>query len=112
MTIFRPQYVSPLEFNNDVSGTLNLDYRFGENDGPKWIQNFGANALVTFTSGHPYTLGIGGADLEGDARDRQPIEPLNSSRTPATFQVDLRIDKTFNITEFLTLNVYLNVINL
>ncbi len=112
VTIFSPQYVSPLEFNNSFSGSINLDYRFGVDDGPSWLNQFGVSALATFTSGHPYTTGIGGADLEGDARDRQPVEPLNSSTTPATLQVDLRVDKTFNISSLFNLNVYVHVINL
>lgn len=112
VTIFKPQYISPLEFNNPFRGNLNVDYRFGVNDGGPILQQFGVSALMTFTTGHPYTQGIGGADLEGDARDRTPIEPLNSSTTPSTFQVDLRIDKTFTLFDKLNLNVYLYVINL
>ncbi|GJQ62654.1 MAG: hypothetical protein SCALA702_17070 [Melioribacteraceae bacterium] len=112
VTIFRPQYISPLEYNRSFSGSVNLDYRFGENDGPSFLEEFGVSALLTFASGHPFTAGKGGADLEGDARDRQPLEPLNSSRTPATFQIDLRIDKSFNIMDVIDANVYLYVINL
>jgi len=112
VTVFSPQYVSPLEYNNKFRGNLNIDYRFGVDDGGPILQQLGLSALLTFTSGHPYTRGIGGADLEGDARDRQPTQPLNSSTTPSTFQVDLRLDKTFNITDKLNLNIYLYVINL
>lgn len=112
VTVFSPQYISPLEYNNTFRGNFNIDYRFGENDGGPVLQQLGLSALITFTSGHPYTRGIGGADLEGDARDRQPIEPLNASTTPATFQVDLRVDKSFNLFDKLNLNVYLWVINL
>lgn len=112
VTIFKPQYISPLEFNNAFRGNLNIDYRFGVDDGGPILQQLGLSALMTFTSGHPYTQGIGGADLEGDARDRQPIEPLNNSTTPATFQIDLRLDKTFNLFEKLNLNVYVYVVNL
>lgn len=112
VTIFKPQYVSPLEFNNRFRGNLNIDFRFGANDGGPILERLGLSALLSFTSGHPFTQGIGGADLEGDARDRQPIQPLNSSSTPSTFQVDLRLDKTFSITEKLNLNVYVYVINL
>lgn len=112
VTIFRPQYVSPLEYNNSFSGSVNLDYRFGVDDGPSWLERFGVSALLTFASGHPYTTGKGGPDLEGDARDRQPLEPLNSSTTPSTFQVDLRVDKTFNIADLFDLNLYVHVINL
>jgi len=112
VTVFKPQYISPLEYNNAFRGSINLDYRFGKDDGPKALEQLGISALLTFNSGHPYTLGIGGADLEGDARDRQPIEALNSSTTPWIFQVDLRIDKTFNLYDKLNANVYIYVINL
>jgi hypothetical protein len=112
VTIFEPQYISPLEYNNDIRGNFNLDYHWGVDDGGPILQQLGLSALLTFTSGHPYTQGIGGADLEGDARDRQPIESLNSSTTPSTLQVDLRVDKTFNLFDMLNLNVYLYVINL
>lgn len=111
-TVFKPQYISPLEYNNSFRGNLSIDYRFGIDDGPSFLSQFGISALMTFTSGHPYTTGIGGADLEGDARDRQPTEPLNSSTTPWTFQVDLRVDKTFSIMDKLGANIYLQVINL
>ena len=112
VTIFRPQYISPLDFNNALRGNLNIDYHFGIEDGPSWLQEAGASLLITFSSGHPFTLGIGGEDLEGDSRDRQPIEALNSSSTPSTFQADLRIDKTFQLFDKLRLNVYVFVINL
>lgn len=111
VTVFRPQYVTPLEFNNAVRGSVNLDYRFAKNDGGPILEQLGASVLMSFNSGHPFTLGRGGADLEGDARDRQPLESLNSSTTPWNFQVDLRIDKTFNILDMLSANVYLFVIN-
>lgn len=112
VTIFSPQYISPLEYNNTFRGNLNVDFRFGVEDGGPILEQLGLSTLLTFTSGHPYTRGIGGEDLEGDARDRQPTQPLNSSTTPATFQVDLRLDKTFNLTSNLNLNIYLYVINL
>ncbi len=111
VTIFQPQYISPLEFNNAIRGNVSVDYRFGYQDGGPVFQEMGLSLLFTFSSGHPYTRGKGGANLEGDARDRQPLEPLNSSTTPSTFQLDLRWDKTFRIGEQLKLNVYLWVIN-
>jgi len=111
VTIFQPQYISPLEFNNSLRGNFNLDYRFGKDDGGPIFQELGASLLLTFNSGHPYTKGRGGADLEADARDRQPLEALGSSTTPAVFQLDLRVDKTFNIADALDLNIYLYVIN-
>ncbi len=112
VTIFKPQYVTPLEFNNSFRGNVNLDYRFGREDGPSVLQQLGGSILFSFNSGHPFTRGKGGDNLEGDARDRQPIEPLNSSTTPWNFQVDLRIDKTFSLFGSLNANIYLYVINL
>ncbi|NWF89997.1 MAG: TonB-dependent receptor [Ignavibacteriaceae bacterium] len=112
VTIFKPQYISPLEFNNSFRGNLNLDYRFGKDDGPSVLSEFGVSGLLTFNSGHPFTIGKGGADLEGDARDRSPLEALNSSTTPWVFQFDLRLDKTINIFEKLNANIYVHVINL
>ena len=112
VTRFAPQYISPLEFNNAVRGNINLDYRFSKDDGGPILQELGLSVLLTFNSGHPYTVGIGGADLEGDARDRQPVEPLNSSTTPWNYQVDLRIDKTVNLFDLLNANIYIYVINL
>jgi len=112
VTIFKPQYISPLEFNNSFRGNINLDYRFGRGDGPSVLDEFGVSGLLTFNSGHPYTIGKGGADLEGDARDRIPLESLNSSTTPWVFQFDLRVDKTIPIIDKLNANIYIAVINL
>ena len=112
VTIFKPQYVSPLEFNNAFRGNINIDYRFGKDDGPSILNEFGISALLTFNSGHPFTLGKGGPDLEGDARDRQPVEALNNSTTPWQFQVDLRIDKTVRLFDMVDANIYVFVINL
>lgn len=112
VTQFKPLYVSPLEYNNAIRGNLNLDYRFAEGDGGPVLERLGASALLTFSSGHPYTRGIGGADLEGEARSRTPVEPLNTSTTPWTFQVDLRIDKTVRLFDALNANFFVQVINL
>jgi hypothetical protein len=112
VTRFKPQYISPLIYNNAVRGNLNLDYRFGKDDGPSILHEFGVSLLLTFNSGHPFTLGKGGADLEGDARDRQPLQPLNSSTTPWNYQVDLRVDKSIELVDKLRANIYVYVINL
>ena len=111
-TIFKPQYVNPLEYNNAIRGSVNLDYRFARDEGGPILEQLGASVLMTFNSGHPYTRGTGAVNLEGDARSRQPVEPLNASTTPWVFQVDLRVDKTFRLFDALTANLSLYVINL
>ena len=111
-TIFRPQYVSPLTYDRPFKGNVFLDYRFAEGDGGPIFDQLGISALATFTSGHPFTRGFGGANIEDDARFRQPLEPLNSSLTPSTFNLDLKIDKSFRIFDELHANIYVRVINL
>lgn len=112
VTQFKPQYISPLEYNNAIRGNINLDYRFGKDEGGPILQQLGASALISFNSGHPYTRGIGGLDLEGEARSRTPVEPLSASTTPWNFQIDLRIDKTFRLFDAINANVFVFVINL
>ena len=116
VTVFEPQYVTPLDYNKPVSGNLNFDYRFGKNDGGPILQELGASVLLLFSSGHPYTQGQGKGNaqgsLEGDSRFRSPTEPLNASLTPSTFQIDLRLDKTVNLFDVLNMNIYIYVINL
>lgn len=114
VTVFRPAFVTPLDFNKSVYGNVNLDYRFPKDAAPV-LSQLGLSALLTFDSGHPYTLGEGKGDtqgsLEGDNRFRSPIQPLNSSTTPWTYQLDLRLDKSFSITDKLSANIYLLVLN-
>jgi hypothetical protein len=109
---FTPLYISPLEYNQAIRGALNLDYRFGKGDGGPILQELGVTFLATYASGHPFTRGAGSGSLELDARFRRPLEPLNASSTPSTFQVDMRLDKTFDIADLFDLNIYFYVINL
>ncbi|MHB1687030.1 MAG: TonB-dependent receptor [Ignavibacteriaceae bacterium] len=119
--IFIPNFIVPLSFNHSLSGHLNIDYRFGKDDGPDILQQFGASLLLTFASGHPYTLGTAltpgtsspTAVQNGvDTRSRSAIEALNSSVTPSTFQLDLRLDKTISLAGQLSANIFIQVINL
>lgn len=115
VTVFNPLYVFPLDFNKSVTGNFNLDYRFSADESSPVLQSLGLSALMTFASGHPYTLGQGKGNnvgsLEGDARFRSPIEPLNNSTTPWTYQLDLRIDKTVSLFDKLKANIYIFVQN-
>lgn len=116
---FTPKNISPLEFDRPFIANLNLDYRFGSNDGPAILSNFGVNVLLTYQSGRPFTRGAGNPASvgisqqgSGDARFRTPVEPLGSSSMPASFNVDMRVDKSFTIYDRLRANVYISVLNL
>jgi hypothetical protein len=109
---FTPVYINPLSYNQTVRTNLSLDYRWGKGDGGPVLQELGITLLGQFSSGHPFTQGTGSGSLELDARFRQPTEPLNASTTPSTYQLDMRIDKTFAIADLLNINIYFQVVNL
>ncbi len=120
--IYTPKYIVPLAFNHTLNGNLNIDYRFGKDDGPDILHELGASLLLTFSSGHPYTLSTITSPTTGtsnpynavlvDTRNRFAIEPLNSSTTPSNFQVDMRVDKTIEFLNSLSANIFIQVINL
>jgi hypothetical protein len=99
---------------------MNLDYRFGKDDGG-FLEQFGVNMLYTFNSGHAFTIVTtsggqsgpydSGVDYMQDTRTRQALEPVNSSNTPWLHLFDLRVDKSFNITNDLMATVYMRVNN-
>jgi hypothetical protein len=99
---------------------VNIDYRFGKNDGGPVLERMGLNLLLTFNSGHPYTLAYGAIGQQGpenagiwpvgDNRSRRANEALNSSSTPWFFNLDFRLDKTINFRGF-DFNFYVYAIN-
>lgn len=106
-----PKTINPLRYGVKHNGSINLDYRFGDNDGGPILENFGVNVLMRFTSGHPYTRvyvpGAGQADpynagveYLNDSRNRTAVEPVGASTTPWTFVTDLRAEKTFTLGNF------------
>ncbi len=105
-----PTVLTPLDYNQNHRGSILIDYRFDEGDGGPILENSGVNLLFTFNSGHPYTLaqwtGLGQASAwtggltpigSGDTRGRRPVGPINSSKTPWVYNIDVRIDKTVKI---------------
>ncbi len=81
----------PLSFDQRHSLSLDVDFRFTRGDHPRLFGYqlpgaWGINALFTYGSGMPYTK----TDVKG-----LRIGGLNESRMPATYRVDLRMDKDF-----------------
>jgi len=117
-----PKMIMPVDFNQPHVGSIKLDYRFGDNDGGPILQNFGANLLLNFSSGHAYTFvyrpvggqvdaNDAGVDYMNDTRSRQALEPIGSSMTPWIFDADLRLDKRIKL-GFADLTVFMRVTNL
>ncbi len=105
----------PLNFDERHRFNLNMDYRFaprGPNAGPlifgkQLLANLGINLQGIAVSGRPYTatitpLELGGATIAG---------AINGSRLPWTFTLNARIDKSFQISQGMFMNVYLRVSN-
>jgi hypothetical protein len=118
--LYIPQYIVPLSFNHAISGNIDIDYHYGKDDGPDILHQFGASLLLTFASGHPYTLGTPltpgtsnpNASQQVDTRNRYAIEALNSSVTPSTFRADLMVDKAFPVFGQLSADIFVQVLNL
>ena len=87
-----PTFTSPMTFDQRHTGNLNIDYRTGARS---MLPLFGANILLRFGSGLRYTPSKPRTAVFGGQLSDQPIAGLNSGVMPATFNVDLRLDKTF-----------------
>jgi len=121
-----PKFTMPLDFEQRHTGSLNIDYRLSENEGPVLggIQPFektGLNLLFSFNSGRPYTrmtthnrLPFDGR-YDNDGLSQTPISAVNSETTPWNYRFDLRLDRAFdlNVARFKsTFTFYLWVYNL
>ncbi len=116
----RPTIITPLVYEQKHRGSFDLDFHTGSGEGGIFA-NSGINLLVTFNSGHPFTLSTGGmgqraADegallTENDPRNRLPIEPIGASNTPWYFNTDLKADKSIKFGK-VSLTAFLRVENL
>ena len=116
-----PTIISPLDFNETHRGSIFLDYRYPDNEPNPILRGLGANLLMSFTSGHNFTLVTGSIGQRGpenagvldsfDPRSRKPLESINRSTTPWTFNTNLRIDKGFSLFG-LNAKVYSRILNL
>jgi outer membrane receptor protein involved in Fe transport len=111
--------IYPLGYDERHNVAATIDYRYfsgAEYNGPRIggldiLSNFGINMQITGASGRPYTANARPIRLSSQGI----VGSLNGNRLPWRFNVDLRVDKTVNITKGknpLALNVYLRVANL
>lgn len=109
-----PQFVYALNYDQRHTGSLNLDYRFGENDVPKGfmgqvLKNLGINFDFSFNSGRPYTKRQVSQTATGFSGDLI-YSSKNELYTDWTFRLDAKIDKTINFMKT-DWNFYIYVIN-
>ncbi len=119
-TPYFPVIPAPSDFDRTHRGNMNLDYRFEADDGPEFfgmrpLSNFGINALMSFSSGFPFTRSqIDGAFSFSSTNAPVAFENLNTSQGPWSSSIDMKIDKTVKIYGLMNLNIYMiieNVLN-
>ena len=119
----KPDYLHPLEYQQQHRGSVLLDYRGGADEAGSVIGEFGISAVYSFNSGHPYTfskLARSGSASTYDAnvgylkdpRALEFLEPIGSSTTPFVHALDLRFDKSLNLMKQLKATFYLQINNL
>lgn len=121
-----PKFTMPLDFEQRHTGSLNIDYRLNENEGPtlfgiKPFEYTGLNLLFSFNSGNPYTRMIiqnakpFSGRYDNDGLSEKPLTAVNSETTPWVQRFDLRLDRRFKLpvgNAALTLSLYvLNLFN-
>lgn len=110
----------PLNYDERHNISAILDYRFDEGkryNGPRVgnsdiLARFGINMQLSAASGRPYTSKLQPTRFDGSGT----VGAINGNRLPWRFNVDTRIDKSFNLAAAgkkpLNINVYLRVSNL
>jgi hypothetical protein len=112
-----PRLIFPLDYDQKHKGTVVVDARTLPEDGPEVfgvrpLANIGLNLKFDFHSGSPYTaipIGDAFSSVYGFNAPR-PSEAPNQSTLPWFYQLDGKLDKTFQVGP-VKLNVYIWAIN-
>jgi hypothetical protein len=106
-TLQTRESVYPVDYASTHRGSVNVDYRFGENEGGPVFSGLGLNLLFTFSSGHPFTKSAGYWDYyypgNGNLTEwivpsqRKPMGDINSWTTPWIYSFDIRVNKTVRL---------------
>jgi outer membrane receptor protein involved in Fe transport len=111
------KFNAPLAY--DQRHTINgaLDIRNAKGEGPevagnRILENAGLNFIVSAGSGFPYTPTEVAKYAFAGVPSAKVTARRNSQNQPWTFRVDMKADKTFNIAGNMSVNVYVQVLNL
>ena len=110
-----PKIATPLAYDQRHKLSMNLDWRNGAGEGPKYhgvafLENAGVNVLLNAASGTPYTPTEVFNEVTLANVASQPTGPVNSRYGPWTITVDLKADKALRLAGQ-KFNVYLWVLN-
>ncbi len=98
---FYPRFLTPLDFDQRHTVNLTVDYRLGENEGPRvggayLFENFGFNVVASVASGKPYTRRNDDSPLFTSFNGFLEGE-INGENQPTTALVNLRVDRRFSL---------------
>ncbi len=102
-----PTFISPLDYDQRHTGSLMVDFRTSANS---FIPLLGANMTFQYGSGMRYTPARPRTTVFAGGISDRPIAGMNTGSMPATINVDLRFDKTFNVGG-VNLGVFLVIMN-
>ena len=121
--------ILPLDYDQRHNLTASIDFRYGSGKryngpllgGKQILANMGVNLVATAGSGTPYSRQLNATrTVMFGLNDRTYLEgSYNGSRLPWTYRMDMRVNKSFDITwgkeedlKSASMNVYLQVQNL
>jgi len=111
-----PKQSSPLDFDQRHKIAANLDWRFGQGEGPlvgdhHLFENFGVNLLLSAGSGTPYTPVEVYDEVTLAAVSTVPEGPTNSRYSAWTSTIDMKVNKGFRLGS-MNFDAYVWVLNL
>ena len=113
-----PKQTYPLSFDQRHKFAVNLDYRFPRDGGPtvfgrKIFANSGINLVLNSGSGFPYTP-IKSPNNQVAIKADGPVNdgPINSRNGPWQVEINLKVNKTFNVTGNLKADFYIWALNI
>lgn len=105
-----PKVIAPLDFDQRHTGTFSVDF-FVPKGELGFLEMTGANMLVSFSSGRPYTPLDYFDILSGNNGGPSTVGYVNSRFMPGTFRIDLKLEKSIEIGN-LSITPYLWIQNL
>lgn len=89
-----PKVIAPLDYDQTHTGTFSIDFFVPKGD-LGWLEMTGANLLISFASGRPYTPLDYYDILSGNNGGPSTTGYVNSRTAPGTFRLDLKVEKSF-----------------
>ena len=106
-----PKVIAPLEFDQRHTGIMILDFYVPKGE-LGWAEMLGANFLVSFASGRPYTPLETQNILQGSSNWGNTKGYVNSAVGPGSFRVDFKLEKSFSLGATTLITPYLWIENL